>query len=183
MSRKAYPQQRFRSVCAFAQSITKMYVYNFDPLKPHFYTVKLGFTGVYIIFSYFCLKHRMWVLVRTASSRRLERVPTIYILSRYMKNIRIFICKFSVFGGEIFSINLNKRVFVMLVRIFTGLILDSQGCKISPCGLCRLIRMCGCASLFESRWTHRARRYVFSGCVSNILFHRKNIPEKKKTDR
>ena len=24
--------------------------YNFDPLKPHFYIVKLGFTGVYIIF-------------------------------------------------------------------------------------------------------------------------------------
>ena len=29
--------------------ITKTYLYNFDPLKPHFYTVKLGFTGVYII--------------------------------------------------------------------------------------------------------------------------------------
>ena len=30
--------------------ITKTYLYNFDPLKPHFYIVKLGFTGVYIIF-------------------------------------------------------------------------------------------------------------------------------------
>ena len=30
--------------------ITKTYQYNFDPLKPHFYIVKLGFTGVYIIF-------------------------------------------------------------------------------------------------------------------------------------
>ena len=30
------------------------------PLKPHFYIVKLGFTGVYIIFSYFCSKHRLW---------------------------------------------------------------------------------------------------------------------------
>ena len=30
--------------------ITKTYLYNFDPLKPHFYTVKLGFTRVYIIF-------------------------------------------------------------------------------------------------------------------------------------
>ena len=28
--------------------ITKIYLYNFDPLKPHFYIVKLGFTGVYI---------------------------------------------------------------------------------------------------------------------------------------
>ena len=30
--------------------ITKTYLFNFDPLKPHFYIVKLGFTGVYIIF-------------------------------------------------------------------------------------------------------------------------------------
>ena len=30
--------------------ITKTYLCNFDPLKPHFYIVKLGFTGVYIIF-------------------------------------------------------------------------------------------------------------------------------------
>ena len=30
--------------------ITKTRLYNFDPLKHHFYIVKLGFTGVYIIF-------------------------------------------------------------------------------------------------------------------------------------
>ena len=30
--------------------ITKTCLYNFDPLKPHFYIVKLGFTGVNIIF-------------------------------------------------------------------------------------------------------------------------------------
>ena len=32
------------------QAITKTRLYNFDPLKPHFYIVKLGFTGVYIVF-------------------------------------------------------------------------------------------------------------------------------------
>ena len=30
--------------------ITKTCLYYFNPLKPHFYIVKLGFTGVYIIF-------------------------------------------------------------------------------------------------------------------------------------
>ena len=30
--------------------ITKECLYNFDPLEPHFYIVKLGFTGVCIIF-------------------------------------------------------------------------------------------------------------------------------------
>ena len=50
--------------------ITKTYLYNFDPLKHHFYIVKLEFTGVYIIFLISAQKHRLWVLVRTASLRR-----------------------------------------------------------------------------------------------------------------
>ena len=36
------------------------------PLTPHFYIVKLGYTYLLI----FALKHRLWVLVRTASLRR-----------------------------------------------------------------------------------------------------------------
>ena len=39
-----------RHVFVMSTSITKTYLYNFDPNKPHFYIVKLGFTGVYIIF-------------------------------------------------------------------------------------------------------------------------------------
>ena len=52
------------------RAITTTSLYNFDPLKPHFYKVKLGFTGVYIIFLISAQKHRLWVLVRTASPRR-----------------------------------------------------------------------------------------------------------------
>ena len=36
--------------CYCAKFITKTCLYNFDPLKPHFYTVKLGFTGVNMFF-------------------------------------------------------------------------------------------------------------------------------------
>ena len=43
---------------------------NSDPLKPHFYIVKLGFTGVNIIFLISVQKHRLWALVRTASLRQ-----------------------------------------------------------------------------------------------------------------
>ena len=50
--------------------ITKTCLYNSYPLQPHFYIVKLGFTGVYIIFLISAQKHRVWVLVRTASPRR-----------------------------------------------------------------------------------------------------------------
>ena len=49
--------------------ITKTYLYNFDHLKPLFYIVKLGFTGVYIIFLIYAQKYRLWVLVRTTSVR------------------------------------------------------------------------------------------------------------------
>ena len=50
--------------------ITKTHLYNFDPLKPQFYIVKLEFTGVYIIFLIFAQKFWLWLLVRTASPGR-----------------------------------------------------------------------------------------------------------------
>ena len=40
-------------------AITKTHLYNFDPLNPHFYMVKLGFTGVYIIFLISAQNHRL----------------------------------------------------------------------------------------------------------------------------
>ena len=98
-----------KSICLFEFSLTTLHItetclYTFDPLKPHFYIVKLGFTGVYIIFLISAKKYRLWVLVRTASSRRFTRVPTIYVLSKIMKNIRFFIWKLPVFGSQIISI-------------------------------------------------------------------------------
>ena len=41
---------------------------DWDILKPHFYIVKLGFTGVYIIFLISAQKHRLWVLNRIPCS-------------------------------------------------------------------------------------------------------------------
>ena len=58
-------------MCAHSTCLSpKTCLYNFDPLKPYFYIVKLGFTGVYIIFLIFCSKNRLWVLIRTASLRQ-----------------------------------------------------------------------------------------------------------------
>ena len=102
---KLCDQRRFRSACAAAQSdqslcwsqcyslraiqrgITKTRLYNFDPLQPHFYIVKLGFTGVYIIFLISAQKHRLWVLV-------------------YLKIFLFWVVKFSIY--------LNRCVFVMM---------------------------------------------------------------------
>ena len=50
--------------------ITKTYIFNFDPLKPHFYIVKRGLQGYTLFFLISAQKHRLWVLVRTASVRR-----------------------------------------------------------------------------------------------------------------
>ena len=52
------------------KDITKIYLYDFDSLKPHFYIPKLRFTGVYIIFLISAQTHRLWVLDRTESARR-----------------------------------------------------------------------------------------------------------------
>ena len=57
--------QKFR-----CKSITKTCLYNVDPLKPHFYILKLGFTGVHIFVLISAQKHRLWILVRTTSPRR-----------------------------------------------------------------------------------------------------------------
>ena len=96
-------------LCAAWQIITKTCLYNFDPLKPHFYIVKLGFTGVCIIFLISAQNHRLWVLVRTASP--------IYVLSRNMKKYQIFLSKKFMFLEVKFSIYLNRRVFVMCMLI------------------------------------------------------------------
>ena len=92
---------------------TQTNLYNFDPIKPHCYIVKLGFTGVYIFCFISATKHILWVLVRTASARRFQRVPIIYALNRNMKNIRAFVSENFQYFEVKFSIYLNRRVFVM----------------------------------------------------------------------
>ena len=67
--------------------------------------------GLSINFLISAQKHRLWVLVRTASLRRFYQVPAVYVLSRNMKTTRIFHLNLSVFGVK-FS-DLNKRIFVM----------------------------------------------------------------------
>ena len=97
------------------------------PLIPHFYIVKLGFAGVYLLFLFLLqnidcgyslepprrggsnvypqsIKHRLWVLVRTASA--------IYVLSKNKKNIKIFLMKFSIFTGE-------KKISLYCMGVFS----------------------------------------------------------------
>ena len=72
-----------------ARTITKTRLYNFDPLKSQFFTVKLGFTGVNIIF----LILLKTIIVSTHYNRLavavLMNTHNLY-LRRHMKSIRIF---------------------------------------------------------------------------------------------
>ena len=70
--------------------ITKTYLYNFDPIIPDFYIVKLGFTGVVSIFLISSKKDCGYSLEQPREAV-LTGVLTIYVFNRNMKNIRIFI--------------------------------------------------------------------------------------------
>ena len=93
--------------------ITKTRLYNFDPFKPHFYIVKLGFTGVYIIFFIFAQKHRLWVLVRSLVEAVLTSTHNLCFEQKHEKYQSFSSENFQVLESEI-SIYLNRRVFVML---------------------------------------------------------------------
>ena len=82
-------------------NITKTRLYNFTPLQPHFYIVKLGFTGVYIIFLISAQKHRLWVLVRTAS---LTSNHNLCFEQKYEKYQIVLSENFPFFGCKIFKL-------------------------------------------------------------------------------
>ena len=100
--------------------ITKTCLYNFYPLIPHFYIVKLGFQGVYIIFLISAQKHRLWVLVRKAVLTSTHNLCFEQKYEKYQK----FLSENFQFLEVNFSIYLNRYVFVMTskIKLKTGLI-------------------------------------------------------------
>ena len=77
-------------------------------LKLQFYTVKLGFTEIYIIFLISAQKHRLWVLIRTTSNEYPQFMfeQKNELISDFLsENFQFLVVKFSVY--------LNRRVFAM----------------------------------------------------------------------
>ena len=90
--------------CFMIQPITKTYLYNFDHLKPHFYIIKLGFTGVYIIFL-FLLKNIDWRYSLEPPRRGgSNEYPQSMFWAEIWKIPEFLYLKTSVFGGEIFDV-------------------------------------------------------------------------------
>ena len=65
--------------------------------------VKLGLKGYILFFFIISIQNRLWGFVKIASSRRFQRVPTIYVLNRNMKNIRIFYLEIIIFWWLMFQ--------------------------------------------------------------------------------
>ena len=84
--------------------ITKTYLYNFDPFKPHFYIVKLGFTWVYIIFLISAQNIDCGYSLQPPQRGGSNEYPQSMFWAEIWKISEFFIWKFSVFGDEIFYI-------------------------------------------------------------------------------
>ena len=84
--------------------ITKTRLYNFDPLKPHFYIVKLGFTGVYIIFLISAQNIDCGYSIEPPQRGGSNEYHNVCFEQKYEKYQSFFIWKFSDFGGKIFYI-------------------------------------------------------------------------------
>ena len=85
-------------------SITKTRLYHFDPLKPHFYIVILGFTGVYIMFLISAKNIDCGYSLEPPLRGDSYKYPQSMFWAEIWRNIRVFHWKFYVFGGEIFFI-------------------------------------------------------------------------------
>ena len=84
--------------------ITKTRLYNFDPLKPQFYIVKLGFTGVYIIFLISAQNIDCGYSLEPPHRGGSNEYPQSMFCAEIWKISEIFIWKFSFFDGKISNI-------------------------------------------------------------------------------
>ena len=85
-------------------AFTKTCLYNFGPLNPHFYAVKLGFTGVYINFLVSAQNIDCGHSLEPPRRGGSNKYPQSMFWAEIWKLLEFFIWKFSCFGGKIFNI-------------------------------------------------------------------------------
>ena len=106
---------RIRNYIHTNSSITKTCLYNFDPLRPHFYIVKLGFTGVYIIFLIFAQNIDCGYSLEPPRRGGSNEYPQSMLWGEIWKiSDFFFYLKIFIFLVVKFSVCLNRYVFVML---------------------------------------------------------------------
>ena len=94
-------------------AITIKCLYTFDPLKPHIYIVKLGFTGVYIIFLFLLKNIDLGYLLEPPRRGGSNEYPKSMFWAEIWKISEFFLSENFHFFEVKVSIYLNRRVFVM----------------------------------------------------------------------
>ena len=92
--------------------IKKTYLYNFDPLKPHFYIVKPGFTGVYIIFLISAQNIDYGYSLEPPHRGRSNEYHNLCFEQKFEKYQNFLSEKFRFLVVKV-SVYLNRHVFVM----------------------------------------------------------------------
>ena len=106
------------SMCASTGYIRKTYLYNIDPLKPHLYIVKLGFTGVCVFLLVSAQNIDCGYSLEPPSAQNIDcgysleppqwggsnEYPQSMFWAEIWKISEFFIWKFSFFDGNIFSV-------------------------------------------------------------------------------
>ena len=95
--------------------ITKTCLSNSDPFKPHFYIVKLGFTGVYNIFHISAQNIDCGCSLEPPRRGGSNEYPQSMFWAKVWIISEFYLKCFSFFEVK-FSINLNRRVFVMSIH-------------------------------------------------------------------
>ena len=117
---------RRNCILANLNAITKTRLYNFDPLKPHFYIVKLGFTGVYIIFLFLLKNINCGYSLEPPRRGSSNEYPQSMFWAEIWK-ISEFLSENFQFLEVKFFIYLYRRVFVMGFNIFSDMDLNIYG--------------------------------------------------------
>ena len=116
------------SSCTVWSAVTKTYLYDFDPLKPHFYIVKLGFTWVYVVFLISAQNIDCEYSLEPPRRGGSNKYTQFMFWAQIWKISEFIIWKFSVFVVK-FSIYLKRRVFVMATIGFVYILFDIKFCK------------------------------------------------------
>ena len=91
----------FRNDCE--TGITKTYLYKFDPLKPHFYIVKLGFTGDTLFFLFLLKNIDCGYSLEPPRRGGSNEYPQFMFLAEIWKISEFLSEKLSVYGAEFFQ--------------------------------------------------------------------------------
>ena len=98
-------------------NITKTCLYNFDPLKPHFYIVKLGFIGVCITFHISVQNIYCGYSLEPPRRGGSNEYPQSMVWTEIWKISEKFLLENFHFLVVKFSVYLNRHVFVMKMNL------------------------------------------------------------------